>query len=249
MAQHRILAGFSFSLILALIQSSPLQSSDTVQETEKPTFNFAYGAGKNSKTVYLNHGEQFQSKLDVCDSTTNRDEYCRVFLNGQPSTTITVERSNTIVTGHPRIGLVTEGNEPFINVPSNTSNVVIENLSINRRTNRSTNSPVILLAGSSISHVVVRNCHLSTISLNSSGDGDEAGAVLIVGTGRSANDSIRNVFVTENKISQIGRRNSYGVKLAGNIANWIVSWNKISNIFGNAIEVHGTYMRPTTLPP
>ncbi len=226
---------------LLTIKSRATSGAHPPAESEKPNFSIIHGI-KNSKTVYLNEGEDFYSKVRSCDGAIGSHEYCRIFLNGQPSRSFTIERSNTIVTGHPRVKLYSPSRGPFIKVSNNTHNVLIENLGIHESAASNSATSVIEVSGSNISQIAVRNCHIHGYKSINGSTNERIGAFTFRGIGLNHSDRIQDLVITENTIENVHSSNGNAILLLGNIEKWIVSWNKISNVAGNGIHIIGTFL-------
>lgn len=232
-----------FTLLNLLARSSyAILSTNHVLKSEKPSSGLFHKI-KAGKTVYLNDGEDFNSKISICDAEISSYEYCRVFINGIPSNSFIIERSNTIVTGHNRIKLSLPYEDPLIKVASNTSNVLIENLSMIDSSTVLSNRSVIEISGTNITNVAVRNCQFHNISKTQSRNFYPTGVIAVKGNGLNHADRIQNLVITENKISNVTSIFGSAILIAGNVEQWVVSWNDISEIMTTGIHIYGTCMQ------
>lgn len=171
-----------------------------------------------------------------CDQIVGRGNYCSVALSTSTSSTpFTISRSQTKVFAPPAgQPLRAASGKPSIFIGSNISQIVIENLRLAGI--RSGNQPVygIMISGSSIEDIVLRNNRFYDFDSDISAHG-----IIVLGSGTDNAQRIHNVTIDQNQMTNMRTGASESIAVNGNVSNWVISNNRLTNLNNIAIDAIG----------
>ena len=174
--------------------------------------------------------------IDQCDQKVGHNNYCVIELRTPEAIRpFVIDRSNIkIVASAASKALLAVPGKATISIASNTQKILIENLQLAGV--RSGFKPIygIVIAGSYIQDIVVRNSRLFNFDSDSSAHG-----IVVLGSGANETASIKRITIDQNHLHDMRTGSSESIAVNGNVSNWVISNNLIERVNNIAIDAIG----------
>ncbi len=174
--------------------------------------------------------------IEACDNIVGEHQHCVIELsntvNGFP---VKIERSRTKLVGTAGMNPLTSAqNDSFIYIGDNTEQLIIEQLNLQGHEAGDNEIHGIFIEGQNISRILIRNNKIHNFYSDNNAHG-----IAVYGTGSDDNSSIHDIIIDANQITSMRTGSSESIAINGNVKNWQIINNSISDINNIAIAAIG----------
>ncbi len=124
----------------------------------------------------------------------------------------------------------------FIEIGSNASEIVIENLNFDGKSTNYGNNGIfaVYVSGENIDKVAIKSNEIHHIYSD-----EDAHGIAIYGEGSTENSAIQNVIIESNSVHDMKTGSSESIVVNGNVKNWEIVGNQVADVNNIAIDVIG----------
>lgn len=179
----------------------------------------------------INTGPALQNTIDNCA------DYCVIEINQlRLSSTIFINTSKVKLLGKTGNKITFTGNDSLFHVETGASEIVFENLLIDGEDKARNSSDVfgIFIEGESINRVQVKNNTIKNLHSENNAHG-----IAAYGTGSSELTSISDIIIEGNTLDDLRTGSSESIVVNGNVKQWEILNNRVSNVNNIAIDAIG----------
>lgn len=241
-----VTAGFSaFDSLVAILESdqkfymTPIfqresgWGADVLSESFRPATSWESNFSVNADVIA---NASIGEAIDSCDSVVGNNEYCVVLVeNGAVGLPLEIIRGRTKLLGHENKSILSSASaSTYISIGDGVKDVVIEGLNLQGRSVGNDEIYGIFVQGKNIKRIIIRNNQIHDF------DSDEnAHGIAVYGTGDTEGNAVSDVLIEGNQIYAMRTGSSESIVVNGNVRNWEISKNTVSDINNIAIDAIG----------
>ncbi len=207
-------------------------SDSLLNDSHRPERSWMSGF---SNTAGVVAGDTLAAAIASCDAVVGADQYCVVEVAQVPTDLpLVITRSKTKLQGMPGVILTASGNGSFLEIQSDTHEVVIEGLELQ---GHQANSFIagIQVDGENISHIAILNNKIHDFKV---GD-DNAHGIVVYGEGETEVLAITDIIIEGNEVYDMKTGSSESIVINGNVTNWEIKANHVHDVNNIAIDAIG----------
>ncbi|MBL4673668.1 MAG: hypothetical protein JKX81_15525 [Arenicella sp.] len=209
---------------------SDVWGATIVSNSSRPERSWISSFGDVSVTG-ISSGSALQTAINNCA------DYCVIEIDQLPLTgTININKSKVKLMGKSGNKVTFTGDDSIFSVGSNTREIIFEGLVIDGQDRARNSASVfgIFVDGHSISKVQIKGNTIKNLYSES-----DAHGIAIYGTGNTEFNSVSDIIIENNTLDDLRTGSSESIVVNGNVKQWEILNNNVSNVNNIAIDAIG----------
>ncbi len=178
-------------------------------------------------------GSSLYAAVDECDTVVGANAHCVIEVAQYPvDLPLYLTRSKTKLVGAPGVLITSTGEGPFIEIGSDTREVIVAGLDLHGHTAETLQG--IMVRGENIDNVLIQG----NIIHDFEGTVDAHG-IAVYGNGNTEASAIQNVIIEGNEVYSMRTGPSESIVVNGNVVRWEIVGNDVYDVNNIAIDAIG----------